>query len=317
MGRAEACVWIGDAGSVRRVRARSCAWSGLWTGTATRRASFEAIDVDRARTGVYIEHFTRDSTFRALRIGPRVRIGLAAEWADPVWGRRPASVGNVIEDSRFESRLVGRLPRRGDDAHDGAPKHIRRSELGRDRRLSRRRKRVLRQRLPGHRRRRGRGPARPSQLSQGGIGDGGGIQVGLVRSRPCPRSTASRRWPGNGTTSCARCRARARSCCTAGWPNGGATTGEGAEFAVQVARVDGHLAGALPVVVRRRAGVRVASFMGGRTRSCPTCCSRRGPIRRSPSSCSSACAPARVTSPTSMGCPPAAASPRRWARASG
>ena len=41
--------------------------------------------------------------------------------------------------------------------------------------------------------------------------------------------------------------------------------GEGAEFAVQVARSDGRLAGALPVVVRRRAGVRVASFMGGRT----------------------------------------------------
>ena len=107
MGRSEACVWIGDAGSLRRVRARSCAWSGLWTGTATRRASFESIDVDRARTGVYVEHFTSDSTFRRLRIGPRVRVGLTAEWADPVWGRRPASVGNVIEDSRFESRLVG------------------------------------------------------------------------------------------------------------------------------------------------------------------------------------------------------------------
>ena len=107
MGRAEACVWIGDSGSLRRVRARSCAWSGLWTGTATRRARFESIDVDRARTGVYIEHFTSDSTFRSLRVGPRVRVGLNAEWADPDWGRRPASVGNVIEDSRFESRLVG------------------------------------------------------------------------------------------------------------------------------------------------------------------------------------------------------------------
>ena len=107
MGRSEACVWIGDSGSLRRVRARSCAWSGLWTGTAARRARFEAIDVDRARTGVYIEHFTTDSTFRSLRIGPRVRVGLTAEWADPAWGRRPASVGNVIEHSRFESRLVG------------------------------------------------------------------------------------------------------------------------------------------------------------------------------------------------------------------
>ena len=45
--------------------------------------------------------------------------------------------------------------------------------------------------------------------------------------------------------------------------------GEGAEFAVQVARRDGRLAGALPLVVRRRAGVRVASFMGGRTSVLP------------------------------------------------
>src|SRR5215212_10306210 len=45
--------------------------------------------------------------------------------------------------------------------------------------------------------------------------------------------------------------------------------GEGAEFAVQIARRDGRLAGALPVVVRRRAGVRVASFMGGRTSVLP------------------------------------------------
>ena len=106
-GRAEACLWIGDSGSVRRVRARSCAATGLWTGTATRRASFEGIDVDRAQTGVYVEHFTSDSTFRALRIGPGVQVGLNAEWADPAWDRRPASVGNVIEDSRFESSLVG------------------------------------------------------------------------------------------------------------------------------------------------------------------------------------------------------------------
>ena len=106
-GTAEACVWIGATGSLRRVRARSCAGAGLWTGSATRRATFEAIDIDRAGTGVYIEHFTRDSTFRGLRIGPGVRVGLNAEWADPAWDRRPASVGNVIERSRFERSLVG------------------------------------------------------------------------------------------------------------------------------------------------------------------------------------------------------------------
>ena len=106
-GRAEACVWIGDTGTVRRVRARECAWSGLWTGTAVRRARFEDIDVDATPTGVYVEHFTRDSTFRRLRIGSDVRIGLLAEWAAPEWDRRPASVGNVIEDSSIASTLAG------------------------------------------------------------------------------------------------------------------------------------------------------------------------------------------------------------------
>jgi hypothetical protein len=54
-----------------------------------------------------VEHFTRESAFRRLRIGPQVRVGLTAEWADPAWGRRPASIDNVIELSRFESSVAG------------------------------------------------------------------------------------------------------------------------------------------------------------------------------------------------------------------
>jgi exopolysaccharide biosynthesis polyprenyl glycosylphosphotransferase len=106
-GRAEACVWIGNSGTVRRVRAARCAWTGLWTGTATRGSRFEDIDVARAPTGVYIEHYTHNSVFRRLRIRPSVRTGLVAEWADPAWNGEPASVDNVIEDSRFESWLAG------------------------------------------------------------------------------------------------------------------------------------------------------------------------------------------------------------------
>ena len=106
-GRAEACMWIGNTATVRRVRVRSCAWSGLWTGTATTGATFDQIDVDGTPTGVYIEHFTHDSTFRRLRIGRHVEVGLTAEWDDPAWGGRPASVGNVIENSRFASTLAG------------------------------------------------------------------------------------------------------------------------------------------------------------------------------------------------------------------
>jgi hypothetical protein len=106
-GRAEACVWIGNTGTVRSVRVRNCAWTGLWTGTSTQRALVDRLDVDSSPTGVYLEHFTHGSTFRRLRIGRDVRVGLNAEWADPAWDRQPASVDNVIELSRFESRLVG------------------------------------------------------------------------------------------------------------------------------------------------------------------------------------------------------------------
>jgi hypothetical protein len=106
-GTAEACVWVGNQGVVERVRARKCAWTGLWTGTATTGAVFDRIDVDRTPTGVYVEHFTRSSRFQRLEIGRKVRIGLLTEWADPAAGGRAASIGNVIEDSWFASRLAG------------------------------------------------------------------------------------------------------------------------------------------------------------------------------------------------------------------
>jgi hypothetical protein len=106
-GRGEACVWIGNPGSVERVRARRCAWTGLWTGTATTGARFDAIDVDQTRTGIYLEHYTRQSTFQRLRIGSRVRTGINAEWADPDSNGGPASVENVVQDSRIASWLAG------------------------------------------------------------------------------------------------------------------------------------------------------------------------------------------------------------------
>jgi hypothetical protein len=106
-GTAEACVWVGNPGEVRRVRVRRCAWTGLWTGTAATDALFDRVDVDQTRTGVYVEHFTRRSTFQHVRVGRDVRIGVVAEWAAPEWGGRPASVDNVIQDSRFESSLAG------------------------------------------------------------------------------------------------------------------------------------------------------------------------------------------------------------------
>ena len=106
-GTAEACIWAGSTGVVRRARVRDCELMGLWTGTAAVGAWFEDVDVDGTETGVYVEHFTRDSTFRGLRVGPDVRVGLLAEWAAPEWDGRPASVANTIAASRFHTRLVG------------------------------------------------------------------------------------------------------------------------------------------------------------------------------------------------------------------
>jgi hypothetical protein len=106
-GTAEACVWIGNTGTLRRVRVRNCAWMGVWTGTAAANAVIADVDVDGTPTGVYIEHFTHNSTFERIHVRPRVRIGVVAEWASPEWGGQPASVDNVIQDSLFESALCG------------------------------------------------------------------------------------------------------------------------------------------------------------------------------------------------------------------
>ena len=219
-------MWIGNGGSVRRVRARSCGWSGLWTGTATRGARFDAVDVDDAPTGVYIEHFTHDSVFSRLRIGPSVRVGLTAEWADPAWGRRPASVGNVIEDSHFASKLAGvyldegttrttvRRSTFADQAWGGIGDY-----RGRHNRLYGNDFRGIAVRAAQ--------AVRHDHLSSTEIGDRAWPSHSRP-SRPSPRSTDVRgARDRSGTRSSARCRAPARSCCTAGSPSGGATTGPG------------------------------------------------------------------------------------------
>lgn len=106
-GTAEACLWLGSRGAVRRVSARRCGVTGIWTGTATRRSRIQDAAVDRTPVGIYIEHFTTHTTFRRLRIGPHVTRGINAEWANWALGGKPASVQNVIEDSYIRTRHVG------------------------------------------------------------------------------------------------------------------------------------------------------------------------------------------------------------------
>ena len=106
-GTAEACVWIGNTAVVRRVRAHDCAWEGLWVGTAASNALFEDIRMTDVGIGVYLEHFVNSATFRRLQIGPNVNRGLTCEWADPKWDSQPACVDNVVEQSSFDTQIVG------------------------------------------------------------------------------------------------------------------------------------------------------------------------------------------------------------------
>ena len=108
-GTAEACVWLGNTGTVRRVLVRNCAWTGLWAGTAAAGALFEDLDIDGVAAGVYIEHFSYGSTFQRIRIGPNSWTGVVCEWAGPAWGSRPACSDDVIQDSYIGSADTGVL----------------------------------------------------------------------------------------------------------------------------------------------------------------------------------------------------------------
>ena len=106
-GTAEACVWLGNSGTVRRALIRNCAWTGLWTGTAATGSVLEDLDINVAAAGVYIEHFTTNSTFQRMRIGANTWTGVACEWASASWGSRPACTDDVIQDSTIASVDTG------------------------------------------------------------------------------------------------------------------------------------------------------------------------------------------------------------------
>jgi hypothetical protein len=106
-GTAEACVWVGVKAVVRRVKARNCAWEGLWVGGGTRDSVFEDLDLNDVGIGIYVEHFAARSTFRRIHAGPNVDRGATCEWADPAWGSQPACTDVVFESSTFDTRVLG------------------------------------------------------------------------------------------------------------------------------------------------------------------------------------------------------------------
>ena len=105
-GTAEACVWIGNTATVRRIDVHDCAWEGLWAGTAAKNALFEDIRTYNSRMGVYLEHYNTNSTLRRISTA-NVRVGVICEWADPEWDYIPGCIGMTIEQSTFDSNLAG------------------------------------------------------------------------------------------------------------------------------------------------------------------------------------------------------------------
>ncbi len=111
-GTAEACIGIGNTGTVRRARVRGCAWMGITTFNASHGALLEDLDIDGSPFGVFVEHYTSASTFQRMRIGPNVETGIISEGTDPSgkeWGGIPSSIDNIIQDSTIESSTVGLL----------------------------------------------------------------------------------------------------------------------------------------------------------------------------------------------------------------
>ena len=106
-GRAEACLWLGSTGTVKRVSVRRCGITGIWTGTAMRGSRVVDATINRTPVGVYIEHYTTGTTFNRLRVGPDVDRGVNAEWSNLAAGKKPASSDNVIENAYLNTRHVG------------------------------------------------------------------------------------------------------------------------------------------------------------------------------------------------------------------
>ena len=106
-GTAEACIWLGVTGTLRRAKVRDCAWDGFWSGTSFSNGTVSDLDVDQTPVGLYLEHYSTGSTYQRLLVGSNVSTGVNCEWADPAWNSKPGCNGDTIADSVFHSSRVG------------------------------------------------------------------------------------------------------------------------------------------------------------------------------------------------------------------
>ncbi|MBA2374021.1 MAG: hypothetical protein H0V74_07455 [Chloroflexi bacterium] len=106
-GTAEACIWLGNPGTLRRALVRDCAWMGVWIGEDSRNALIEHLDIDGTPVGIYPEHYSWGAVIQYFRIGPAVERGINCEWNDPATGGLPACADVTIQDGTIDSTLLG------------------------------------------------------------------------------------------------------------------------------------------------------------------------------------------------------------------
>lgn len=128
-GTGECGLWASTECTVNRVKITDTGWMGLWTGGNCNNALFSNITIDNCykddnhSVGIYVEHWTRDSIFQNLQIGPlsgasrpghRMDIGITTEWDDPDIMPNPvlgqsngANHNNIFENGQINSRLIG------------------------------------------------------------------------------------------------------------------------------------------------------------------------------------------------------------------
>ena len=105
-GRAEAGIFMDNAGTIERVRVRDAYWMGI--GTYADDITVRDLDVDGSIAGVYLEHYTHRFVLENFYIGPDNTKGINFEWDNPrAYGGKPTTVDALIQDGVIEARIVG------------------------------------------------------------------------------------------------------------------------------------------------------------------------------------------------------------------
>lgn len=107
-GRAEQGVQVGNpiVDGVHRIEVRNTAWDGLETANNSWDTTFSDLNIDMSGSfngvGIYLEHYSYHDTFERFLLRG-CKIGVDAEWNDPLWSSRAAAHFTTIANGTIDS----------------------------------------------------------------------------------------------------------------------------------------------------------------------------------------------------------------------